>query len=109
MKRVLIESPFAGNRKLNRAYLEAIAADCKRRDEAYFASHAFYTQFLDDDLPEERAWGIAAGLAWGEKADLTVVYTDLGISDGMRKGINHAKSVGRPIKFRSLDLWTKIQ
>lgn len=107
MRLVLIESPFAGDRDRNRAYLEAAAADCKSRGEAYYASHAFYTQFLDDDVPEDRAWGIAAGLAWGAKADATVVYADLGISRGMDEGIKLAKLCGRIIETRFLPGWAQ--
>lgn len=106
MRLVLIESPFSGDRERNMRYLKAAAADCRRRGEAYYASHAFYTQFLDDDVPEERAWGIEAGLAWGAKADATVVYDDLGISRGMALGIDRAKSEGRPVYFRSLPEWS---
>lgn len=105
MRLVIIESPFAGDRERNRAYLEAAAADCKARGEAYYASHAFYTQFLDDDDPEDRAWGIAAGLAWGAKADATVVYMDLGVSRGMKEGIKHAEASNRPVYYRSLPGW----
>lgn len=105
MRLVLIESPFAGDRVRNRRYLEACAADCKRRGEAYYASHAFYTQFLDDDVPEERAWGIEAGLAWGARADATVVYEDLGISRGMQLGIQNAVDAGRTVEYRSIPGW----
>lgn len=102
MKRVLIESPFKGDRAKNARYLRAAAADCKARGEAYFASHAFYTQFLDDDDSEERAWGIEAGLAWGACAHATVVYADLGLSSGMLLGIERAEAEGRPVETRYL-------
>lgn len=101
-KLVYIESPFAGDRKRNAAYLKACMLDSLKRGEAPFASHALYTQFLDDDVPEERALGIEAGLAWGAKAELTVVYIDLGISGGMKLGIDRALAEGRPVEQREL-------
>lgn len=103
MKRVIIESPYAGDIWRNVEYARACVADSLKRGEAPFASHLFYTQLgiLRDNLPEERALGIDAGLAWGAAAELTTVYTDLGISEGMQYGITNALAVARPIEYRS--------
>ena len=60
---------------------------------------------LDDDIPEERELGIRAGFMYREVAHLTAVYTDLGISGGMKLGIEHAEGVGRPIDYRTLPGW----
>lgn len=104
MRRVLIESPFAGDVAENLAYAREAMADCLRRGEAPFASHALYTQagVLGDDRLEERALGIQASLAWGAMAEATVVYTDRGISAGMKLGIERAEREGRPVDYRSL-------
>ena len=117
MKLVIVESPFAGRHgsqhkcdecaadvEKHIAYARAALSDCLRRGEAPFASHLLYTQdkVLDDGLPAERTLGIEAGLAWGVKAELTVVYTDFGISTGMKWGIEAAQKVGRPVEYRSL-------
>jgi hypothetical protein len=107
MRLVYLESPFAGDRERNAAYLKAAMRDSLDRGETPFASHALYVQFLDDNIPEERALGIAAGLAWGAKAEATVVYEDYGISPGMQCGIDRAHEVGRPVEFRSLDGWRR--
>ena len=50
----------------------------------------------------ERALGIEAGLAWGRAANATVVYIDLGISPGMKQGVERALLEGRPVEYRSL-------
>jgi hypothetical protein len=65
---------------------------------------ALYTQrgVLRDAVPAERQRGIDAGLAWGEVAEATIVYTDRGISEGMRCGIARAERQGRPVILRSL-------
>lgn len=107
MRLVVIESPYAGDVEKNLRYVRAAMADCLLRGEAPFASHALYTQLgvLRDEVPEERTLGIEAGLAWGLKADATVVYTDLGTSRGMELGIEAAKAAGRSIEFRSLGRW----
>ena len=85
MLRVVIESPLKGNFERNRRYALWCAYHCRTLGEAAYASHLFYTQFLDDRIPEERAFGIAAGLAWAEAGDVRAFYTDLGWSDGMTK------------------------
>lgn len=108
MKRVIVESPYAGDVELNLRYLRACLADCLKRGEAPFASHAIYTQpgVLDDTKPEERDLGIRAGFAWRTMADATVVYTDLGMSRGMIAGLKDAQRCddagGHAIEFREL-------
>ena len=99
MKAVIIESPFAGNWERNLKYLRACMKDCLKRGEAPFASHALYTQegVLDDNIPSERKLGIDAGLEIGSRMDATVVYTDLGITDGMKQGMEHAGKESRPM------------
>ena len=101
---VILESPFAGDIEKNIEYARKCMRDCFLREEYPFASHLLYTQegILDDDKPEERKLGIGAGLSWGEHADKTVVYTDLGMSEGMKEGIQLAEDYGRIVEFRSL-------
>ena len=104
MKRVIVESPYAGDIEENLRYLRACMADCLSRGEAPFASHGLYTQpgVLRDDVPEEREAGIQAGFAWRNAAERTVVYTDLGTSRGMDYGIKHAERFGHEIEYRRL-------
>ena len=105
MEKVIIESPFAGDVKRNIDYARQCMKDCLLRGEAHYASHLLFTQpgILDDKIPEERLWGIKAGFLWGELASKTVVYTDLGISEGMKLGIENAKKQGRIIEYRKLN------
>lgn len=112
MRRVIIESPYAGECpgdqacvERNLRYLRACMHDCFLRGEAPFASHGLYTQpgVLNDNSPDERKLGIEAGFVWREYADATIVYTDFGITRGMQYGIDHANKGGRPIEYRSLD------
>lgn len=107
---VVIESPYAGDIETNMQYLRACMRDALLKGEAPFASHALYTQegVLRDDVPGERQHGIEAGFAWRDKAEATIVYTDLDISGGMEKGIAHAKQLGHPVEYRQLgETWTK--
>jgi hypothetical protein len=104
MRRVIVESPYAGDVDANLTYLRAALHDCLQRGEAPFASHAIYTQpgVLNDDDPAERRQGIEAGFAWRSAAAATVVYTDRGIAPGMQAGIDHANSINQPVEYRSL-------
>ncbi len=102
MKLVLIESPYAGDVEKNTEYARSCVKHSLSLGEAPFASHLFYTQILDDKNRKERSKGIEAGLAWGQKAELTAVYTDLGISEGMKIGIERAKKQGREIVYRNI-------
>ena len=104
MKLVIIESPYAGDVAKNLAYARACMRDCLLRGEAPFASHLLYTQdgVLDDGVKSERNLGIEAGLFWGQAAEATVVYTDLGISQGMAHGIQMAQLALREIEYRTI-------
>lgn len=109
MRKVLVETPFAAGTAeecaANVAYLRACLRECTLKyDEAPFASHDFYTHFLDDQNPEERKLGMDAGLLWGMHAEKTVVYVDRGITAGMRYGIARAKMCTRPIEYRMLGI-----
>ena len=104
MRRVIVESPFAGDVERNIAYARRAVRDSVLRGEAPIASHLLFTQpgILDDDVPYERQLGIDAGLAWRTVAEASVVYTDLGISRGMRYGIEAAESAGIPVEMRTI-------
>lgn len=107
MRRVILESPYAGNffqRWLNRRYARKCVRDSLMRGEAPTASHLLYTQpgILCDEIPAERRLGIDAGLAWRNVAEASVVYTDRGTSSGMKYGIIAARAAGRPVEFRTL-------
>jgi hypothetical protein len=105
MRRVILESPFAGDVDANVAYARACVRDALLRGEAPLASHLLYTQqgILNDDDRNERSHGINAGHAWMHLADAVVVYTDRGISIGMAAGISLAKFHGVTVEYRSIE------
>lgn len=104
MRRVIVESPYAGDVKANLAYARAACHDCLMRGESPYASHLLLTQpgILDDTIPLERAHGINAGRAWMNGAHAVVVYQDRGISKGMEAGITSARFRGLHVEYRSL-------
>lgn len=131
MRCVWIESPYNSSdptvRSINYQYALCAMQDCLLRGEAPCASHLLYTQVpsmrcrkdssllidhvicADDNDPLVRCVGrtaaIQAGLTIAQRFDVTVVYTDLGITEGMQLGIERAKQDGRLVEYRSLDMW----
>lgn len=109
MMKVVVESPYKAATPEDIArherFARACLADCFARGEAPFCSHLLYTQegILRDDVPEERRLGIEAGFLWGDGADLRAVYTNLGITSGMRQGIARAEAIEQPIEYRELE------
>ncbi len=102
MKRVVLESPFAGDRELHVAYATEALLDSLRRGEAPICSHLLHTRVLSDDDPDDRRLGIAAGHQWIPAADAVVVYSDLGVSRGMQAGISVARNCNVPVEIRRI-------
>lgn len=104
MKRVIVESPYAGDIDANITYARACVSDSLHRGEAPIASHLLHTQpgILDDTIPAERLLGREAGLAWCAVADLMAVYTDRGISRGMEQAVERAAELGLPVEYRTI-------
>ena len=107
MRRVIVESPYAGEIETNVAYARAAVRDSLQRGEAPIASHLLYTQpgILRDEVEEERNWGIEAGLVWRAAAAAGVFYVDRGWSKGMLFARELYIAAGIPIEERSLPDW----
>jgi hypothetical protein len=106
MKRVILESPYAGDIERNLKYARECLKDSLDRGEAPIASHLLYTQegVLDDSNEIERMQGINAGLAWKRVTDLHVFYIDYGISRGMQYALDYAKSQDVEVEYRTIKL-----
>ncbi len=104
MKRVILESPYAGDVETNIKYARLCVKHSLSLGESPIASHLLYTQdgILDDNIPDERMQGINAGLAWKEVADLQVFYVDYGISKGMQYAMDYAKKNNTPVEIRKI-------
>ena len=103
MKLVIIESPYAGDVPKHLAYLDRCIRDCLARGESPYASHKMLTTALDDNIPEQRALGIEAGMAWRRLAGGRVFYLDLGWSRGMVVAFDLYRHEGLPYELRFLD------
>lgn len=121
--KVIIESPYSGNIPLNVEYaLECLHDSYYNKCEAPFASHLLYTRLPDSEIKQKsfsghvkdhpnsrhgREHGILCGNVWMKEADKIVVYTDLGISEGMKFSIEKAKKLNKPIEYRKIKDWNK--
>ena len=117
MKRVIVESPYAGSTEmeidLNEAYAELAMHDCLvNYREAPYASHLLYTRrfVLRDEIPEDRELGIKAGFIWRDVAEKTIFYVDLGITEGMKMGIEDCFKKSKKYEIRNLpdNLWKQL-
>jgi hypothetical protein len=99
---VYIESPHAGAVYKHTLFLKRCIKDSIKRGEIPFASHLFYTQVLNDKIPEQRKQGIDLGDQIRLKCDYTVFYIDLGWSKGMVHGLVYCQNNGLARKERNL-------
>ncbi|MCE5314003.1 MAG: DUF4406 domain-containing protein [Armatimonadota bacterium] len=106
---VFICSRFAGNIVRN---VEIAKAMCRLAVESGltpFAPHLLYTRFLDDTDPAQRELGISMGLRFMEACDVVWVYIGDGISEGMCREMEHARTLGKPVMiYREVPVWLKV-
>ena len=95
--RVFICSQYAGNVEHNIETALALCGIAVGAGCAPFAPHLLYTRFLDDNDPAQRDLGISLGLRFMEACEEVWVYTADGISDGMRREMEHAQALGNPV------------
>lgn len=92
-RRVIIESPFAGSDHYTQAetieYAKRAMNHSLNLDEAPIAFHLLYPAVLDDTSPIDRRLAMAAQFNWQSHAEIIAIYTDYGVSKGMRDAIDH--------------------
>jgi hypothetical protein len=113
-RRVVVESPYAGDVAANAAYARRAMHDSVRRGEAPFLSHLLYTQGPTGALAGEvgnksdpahwitREEGLECASAWRRSADAVVFYVDRGWSGGMRAAKKEALRMGLTIEERAI-------
>ncbi|MFS1426484.1 hypothetical protein LMH73_004725 [Vibrio splendidus] len=103
-KKIILESPFSnadrGKFNANYFYLCLVARKLMVEQEAsplFF--HALYTQFLHDNVIEERNLGLFKSFEWHTFGDCKLYAIDRGISAGMILGAEDAIKKGMPVMF----------
>jgi dienelactone hydrolase len=85
---IFVCSPFKGNENAEeetREYCRELALAGKLP----IAPHLYFTQFLDDDIPEERELGMRLGRMLMNFCNSLNIY----VSNGMKEDIDHAKDM----------------
>lgn len=96
-ERVFICSRFAGDIEHNIDIAKRICLMAVESGLAPFAPHLLYTKFLDDADPIQRKLGISMGLCFMNVCNEVWVYIGEGISDGMRRELQHARKLGMKV------------
>lgn len=98
MKKVYICSPYRAKDSIeldrNIDYAQHLTRWALSIGLAPVTPHLYMTQCLDEDKPEERARGMAAGLELLKSCDLVLTGTKYGISEGMKAEITAAADEG---------------
>ena len=99
MKKIYVCSPLSGDIRNNienaKSYCEYVVKEC---GAIPIAPHIYFTQFLDDDAPEERTFGIMAGLQLLSECDELWYFGDR-VSKGMVTEIIAAKEQKIPVRY----------
>ena len=103
MKKIYVCSKYAGDTKENlekaKAYARYVAKEC---GAIPIAPHIYFTQFLDDNVPEERAFGVMSCLLLLSECDELLYFGD-SISKGMSSEIIAAKEQNNSVRTISED------
>jgi len=99
---IYLESPYAGDLVTNRTYLKECILDSIDRGENPYASHGFFTQYLDDTIHSQRMLGMSLGDQWRLLCEKTIFYEDLGWSRGMQSGRDFCIKLGLHYDYRRI-------
>lgn len=95
-KRVYICSPYSGNMKFNIMEAQRISRQVVLAGGLPIAPHLLFTQFLDDNIDEERHLAFKMNEKFLDLCDLVVAKNGT-ISDGMRRELDHIYGTGKEV------------
>ena len=98
MKKVYICSPYRAKNSAeldrNIDYAQELTRKALTAGLAPITPHLYMTQCLNEEKPEEREAGLAAGLELLKGCDFVVVGMKYGVSEGMNREIHTAAALG---------------
>lgn len=103
MSLIYICSPLRGEIEENIKKANEYSRQTAMQGDCPVAPHCLFTQYLDDNKPQERELGIKMGLELLEHCDELLVCGDR-ISDGMKAEIQKADSIGIPIRSLTMPM-----
>ena len=98
-KMVYICSPYRGDTARNIEYAKELTRAAVAAGYAPITTHLYLTQALNDDNPEERKTGMAAGAQILHYCRYILVGGRYGVSEGMKKEISQAKEEKKVFVF----------
>lgn len=98
IKLIYICSPLRGEIERNISRANGYCRFAATQGVVPLAPHTIFTQFLDDDIPEERAKGVLMGLELMKRCTELYVFGDR-VSEGMLGELEVAKKLGIPIQY----------
>ena len=100
---IYVCSPYRGDVAENIAFAKRCCLEVIRAGEVPFAPHIYFTQFLNDNIPQERELGITCGLEVLSLCNEIWFFGDK-ITDGMLAEIDYAKQHGIDIVYMAQTL-----
>ena len=97
-KKIFVSSPLRGNLVINIENAKKYCHWVVNKNHIPYAPHIFFTQFLDDEIPEERDFGLNAGFEFLKVCDELWVFGSR-ISEGMQMEIDLANELKMPIVY----------
>lgn len=102
MQRIFVCSPFRGNTQANLVIARALGRYVFLELKAIpVVPHTSFTSMLDDNIELERNLGISAGHNLMETCHQFLLYSQKGISSGMREDIKWAEGMKLDITWKN--------
>ncbi len=98
MKLIYVCSPYCGDVELNTKKAREYCHFVYTQGAVPIAVHLHNTQFLNDDIPEERQAGLLLGIDLLKRCEEMWVFGDR-VSEGMETEIKVAHDLGIPIFY----------
>lgn len=102
MKWVYVASPYRGNTAENIKNARRYAAFVAKKTLVPVVPHLYLTQFLSDDICEERDAGLALGLQMLKRCHELWVFGGV-VTEGMKAEIDFSKRHNIPIRYFGTD------
>lgn len=87
-------SPYRGETRRNKEYARELTKAAVNNGFAPVTVHLYLTEVLDDNKPEERNRGMAAGQDILKQCSYILLGEKYGISEGMKEEITLAEKLG---------------
>lgn len=87
-------SPYRGDTERNTEYAKELTRLALDNGYAPITPHLYLTQVLDEDVPEQREKGMAAGMAMLQQCSYILIGSRYGLSEGMMAEIDAAYGAG---------------